>query len=380
MKIYQNIYNKKLKLQEYFIKYEFKISTQEASTTHSRSGLSPRVMRALDFLRAVSALYVIIHHVSIHRSWIHDPRFGIFFKFGQEAVITFFLLSGFVIFSSERDRALKASGYYIRRLRRIYPVLILSMIVSTVVIVDNGNFHKAFSWSELIGTLIGLQDIDFLKPGVIVFPYAGNTPLWSLSYEIFFYAVFPLVLRAWLYFPRITIHLVGFVCCSNYVLYVVSPNHWCLVTAYFLVWWSGAMAANAYRNGNMNFKQIGATLPWLMVLTTISAIVVPIVGRVNLYDYPILPVRHFAFATIAFLVMCSSFGHLLIRTVGFQSIWITYLASISYGLYIMHYPLLVQSHRADSLVGTLVMAALLLFLATVGDVVLSRILPKAPIY
>lgn len=347
---------------------------------HPSSILSPRLVRALDFLRALSALYVIVHHLSIHRGWIHDPRFGIFFKFGQEAVIVFFLLSGFVIFASENLRALTPKGYYIRRLRRLYPVLILSMFVSTIVLVDNGTFSKLFNWSELFGTLVGLQDIDFLKPGVIVVPYAGNTPLWSLSYEMFFYAIFPFVLKSWHQNPGATTHVIGFVCCACYILYVVAPNHWYLVLAYFLIWWSGAMAANAYLNGNVNFKQIGATLPWLAVLTMISIIAVPLVGRVNLYDYPILPVRHFAFATIALGVMCNSIGHSLIHHIGFPSRIVTYFATISYGLYIMHYPLLVQSHRADGFVGALGMAALLLLLASLGDIVLSRILPKAPTY
>lgn len=254
------------------------------------------------------------------------------------------------------------------------------MIVSTVVIIDNGTFDKLFNWRELIGTLVGLQDIDFLKPGVILVPYAGNTPLWSLSYEMFFYAIFPFVLRSWRQYPSVTTHAVGFGCCACYILYVVAPNHWSLVVAYFLIWWSGAMAANAYLNGNVNFRQIGATLPWLAVLTAISIIAVPLVGRVNLYDYPILPVRHFAFATFAIGLMCSPIGHSLIHRIGFPSIVVTYVATISYGLYIMHYPLLVQSHRADGLIGILGMTVLLLFLATLGDIVLSRILPKAPTY
>lgn len=366
-------------MQELDANSRFEHETQRLGAAQPVSRFSPRVVYALDFLRAVSALYVIVHHIAIHRSWIHDPKFGILFKFGQEAVIVFFLLSGFVIFSSENVRALRPRGYYIRRLRRLYPSLIFSMIISSIVLIDNGSFAESFSWSELVGTIVGLQDIDFLKPGVIISPYAGNTPLWSLSYEIFFYLLFPLVLRAWQQSPRITTHVVGFFCCASYVLYVVAPNHWCLVAAYFLVWWSGAMAANAYLNRTMDFRQIGATLPWLMVLTIISAVVVALIGRVNLYDYPILPFRHFAFATVALFGVCSPLGQSLVRRMPLPSTIITFLASISYGLYIMHYPLLVQSRRADSLTGILGMAVLLLFLAVVGDVVLSKILPKGPV-
>ena len=189
----------------------------------------------------------MLHHVAKAHGLLHGP--GLILLFGQEAVIVFFLLSGFVIFNGEHRRALRPGGYYARRVRRIYPVLIAAMIVSTLVATDNGDLAARFDWRSLWGTLAGLQDIAAIKPGVIVDPYLDNLPLWSLSYELAFYLVFPPILMLWQRHPRATDHAVGIGCCLCYGLYALHPNHAALVGAYFMIWWSGAMAARAYLAG-----------------------------------------------------------------------------------------------------------------------------------
>jgi peptidoglycan/LPS O-acetylase OafA/YrhL len=193
------------------------------------------------------------------------------FRFGQEGVIIFFLLSGFVIFANESKRALHPSGYYLRRLGRIYPALIAAMLVSTIVLIDNGTFSMSSSWQELIGTIASIQDISSIKPGVIINPYLGNSPLWSLSYEVAFYAVFPLVLRPWVAAPSRTNHVIGIACSAAYVLYMAAPNHWCLVGTYFLIWWCGAMAADGYVRGERNILSLLIPFCWLLLLAIIAA-------------------------------------------------------------------------------------------------------------
>ena len=161
--------------------------------------LSVKLSASLDAARAVAAGYVVLHHVALARGWANGP--GLALRFGDEAVMVFFLLSGFVIFANERTRATRPAGYYLRRLRRIYPALVAALLVSTLIAVDNGTFFSMFSYKDLLGTLASLQDIASLKPGVIVDPYLQNFSLWSLSYEVAFYLAFPLVLRFWLRFP-----------------------------------------------------------------------------------------------------------------------------------------------------------------------------------
>jgi peptidoglycan/LPS O-acetylase OafA/YrhL len=83
------------------------------------------------------------------------------------------------------------------------------------------------------------------------------------------------------------------------------------------------------------------------LLTTYPLILIPCIIAIYFYDgtlvlglYPILIFRHFAFAFLLLLILlvCSKFfpSLLLINVKFFEK-----LGSISYGLYILHYPLLV---------------------------------------
>lgn len=345
-----------------------------------RAKLSRRAVAGLDAARALAAFYVVLHHIADAHHWAdihHWPRLGFLLRFGQEAVIVFFLLSGFVIFINEADRALRPTGYYVRRLRRIYPPLIVAMALSTAIAIDNGDLAEKFSTLGLIGTIASVQDISLLKPGVIADPYLDNGPLWSLSYEVAFYALFPLALMAWRRSPAGFNHLLGIACCLAYLVYALAPNHWALVAAYFLVWWCGAMTAEAYRRGGRSFSAICPLYCWLVALCGLAAAIVPIVGYRGLGLYPFLPLRHFLAAAVI-LALC--LGPLGRRAASFaeRCAWpAAALASISYGIYVFHYPLLINWQRAVSAPGAMIAFLLLLVLSYVADRQLNRLLPQA---
>jgi peptidoglycan/LPS O-acetylase OafA/YrhL len=269
--------------------------------------LEPRLVVALDAARGSAACYVALYHVATARQW-NTHGVGLLLRFGQEAVLIFFLLSGFVIFANERIRALHPYGYFWRRLRRIYPALLVALIVSTLVAYDNGDLARRFNFSQLIGTLLNLQDTSGLKPGVIVDPYLGNDPLWSLSYEMFFYLIFPPVLMAWTRWPKLSNLIIGFSCCLLYASFSAFPNHFFLVGAYFLVWWSGAMAAAAYQAGSSSFWGMRDTLVWLVALCAVAGIVMAIVGFRGVGYYPALSLRHFVVAALLLLLLFGPFG------------------------------------------------------------------------
>jgi peptidoglycan/LPS O-acetylase OafA/YrhL len=292
--------------------------------------------------------------------------------------LVFFLLSGFVIFANERTRAVHPTGYYLRRIRRIYPTLIAAMLVSTLVAIDNRTFFVDFRWQELLGTLVSIQDIAFLKPGVIVDPYLHNDPLWSLSHEVAFYLMFPPVLNLWLQRPSWANHAIGIACCTGYVMYVVSPNHWSLVVAYFLIWWCGAMAAEAYLGGARDVRSIGAPFYWLLVLAIIAAIVVFVIGYRGLGVYPFLMLRHFAFALIMLAVLFGPFGARIASMLCRFAKPAGAIASVSYGIYVLHHPILVDWHRARNGWGLPAAMVLLAASAYLTDRMMNRCLPRAP--
>lgn len=329
-------------------------------------GLSPRAIATLDAVRGGAAVYVVLHHLSVAMNlpiWIRAPLL-----FGPEAVIVFFLLSGFLIFHHERDRPDGIAGYALRRALRLYPMLIVAMIVSALVMLAHGWLWARFSWRGLFGTLFGLQDVAWLKPGVIVGTFLGNLPLWSLSYEMAFYAMFPAVLVAWKRWPAATNHLVGLASILAYASYVAWPNHWSLVTAYFGLWWAGAVAAQAHAAGRLTLRGMAAALFWLVALAVAAAVVVLIVPDKGPGLYPMLMLRHFGVAPLILIVAVSPLARRLGDLALSAAAPAAWLASISYGLYVVHFPLV---DRAGAALMPLAIAVSVL-IAWAGDRRLNR--------
>ena len=81
----------------------------------------------LEALRGFSLLYVVLHHSLPHKIIVAGINIGNLFRFGQEAVILFFLLSGFVInyaFQTGKNKTFRT--YFLKRFSRIYiPLLII---------------------------------------------------------------------------------------------------------------------------------------------------------------------------------------------------------------------------------------------------------------
>jgi peptidoglycan/LPS O-acetylase OafA/YrhL len=92
-------------------------------------------LERLEALRGVAAVYVLLHHIIRARLGIEKGLLGLLFSFGQEAVILFFLLSGFVIFysfSTGRDQSF--GSYFRRRWLRIYPIFFVSLFIGWLLI------------------------------------------------------------------------------------------------------------------------------------------------------------------------------------------------------------------------------------------------------
>jgi peptidoglycan/LPS O-acetylase OafA/YrhL len=225
--------------------------------------------------------------------------------------------------------------------------------------------------------LAGLQDVSFLKPGVIVDPYLRNDPLWSLSYELAFYVVFPPVLAAWTRSPRLATHMIGLVCCVLYACYALWPNHFALVGAYFLLWWAGAMAARAYLSGARDCRPLVPTLGWMLALCGVAAIVVYVAGYDGVYQFPVLPLRHFCVGLAIMAVFFGPIGRCSATLAMRFGRLFSALASISYGLYVLHYPLLVQWDFAASSGGFVLALCLLLLGSYFAEKTLGQILPRA---
>ena len=113
---------------------------------------------------------------------------------GYLSVNVFFVLSGFVLargYASTRWDRDHLVRYGVRRFARIYPVYFLSLLVMMPFIL-----MEALPW---IGATLKTSKAGLLADYVLVLQgWSGklgvgwNTPAWSLSCELFFYALFPL--------------------------------------------------------------------------------------------------------------------------------------------------------------------------------------------
>ena len=201
---------------------------------------TPRLMR-LEAVRGFAAAYVVLHHA--HLSTRQPMRF--LFAFGQEAVILFFLMSGFVIFyaSHRRGKLLDLGTYFNHRFRRIYPIFLVALALAYLAARIGAGELQVIGWPQLVGNLAMLQDLpDSNKSGAWIDTFAGNTPLWSLSYEWWFYMMFfPIVtlLTVWPLRQRAFVFLLSV---FGFLSYHAIPNQISLFLSYFFIWWTGVFS------------------------------------------------------------------------------------------------------------------------------------------
>lgn len=130
----------------------------------------------LDLVRFIAAISVVIYHYI----GTPDSDFGLFTgiaQFGYLGVNLFFMISGFVIFSSAMNRS--PSEFAISRIIRIYPMLWAGVLLTSIFILYYGGFEGRVSVVSIIANFtllnqyLGIKNID----GVY----------WTLQLEIKFY-------------------------------------------------------------------------------------------------------------------------------------------------------------------------------------------------
>ncbi len=295
----------------------------------------PQRIYFLEAIRSLAALYVFIYHI-LQRISVDNKLLKLFFSFGQESVMIFFVLSGFVIFYSQmiKQKEIQVKKYLIARFSRIYPVFLFALIISYLCYCISQNRWVSPQFLNLFENILMLQDFSTGKPGVLFAPYMGDTPLWSLSYEWWFYLLFLLVIYIR---SRYQLHIVFFVSLVSLFIYLYFPNQISLWLMYFLIWWSGVEAAKRY------LGDTGKSYLWnifyllIMIFTLIIYALLFHHSKKEFGIFPILFIRHFTMALLFFCFLVyfnvASFKisekHILVK-----------LAPYSYAFYVLHYPVL----------------------------------------
>jgi peptidoglycan/LPS O-acetylase OafA/YrhL len=323
-------------------------------------------IKKLDAVRGVAAIYVAAGH-------IFPDSMGLL-SFGQEAVIVFFLLSGFVIEYSSADSLHRGFGpYFTKRFLRIYSVL-LSLFLLLCLLMPDAMQAPGF-WPRLLGNVLMLQDFAYAKPGVIVSAAFGDTPLWSLHYEWWFYMLYFPISR---YIARAPLRqwLVGLVAVSAALTYLWWPMALNRLLMNVPIWWLGVELARGYQEDcRLNLRRLAPLLGLTALTTAVLAY-----GCLSYLEHgralrpglhPLLEVRHLA-SSLAILLIASAWQR--VNWWGFDALlgWGRLFAPISYSLYISHVPLFAKASYLQWLEQPLLESTLYV-LVTVGFCLTSEL-------
>ena len=305
-------------------------------------------LEKLEALRGFAALYVVFFHTLPQKIFLWGINVGTIFRFGPEAVIVFFVLSGFVIKYTYQKSADKSFKYYFtRRFIRLYiPLFFIFLLGYLIKCYSEGALANP-EWKTLLGNIFMLQDVISQKPNVISAAYMGNGVLWSLSYEWWFYMLF-FALATYINSEKLNkwVNILVLVAAASYVIYPFMVNR---LAMYFAIWWIGVRFAETYIKGEQ--FSIRSIMPYAYVLFGITAIL-----ALNLYihfdytkiysyplvAYPFIELRHFVFAI---MVMFGAIIWKNLNWYGFNALFgvFKYLAPCSYVIYISHHYLVVEA-------------------------------------
>jgi len=161
-----------------------------------------REIRQLTGIRFVAAVWVVLYHFQFMifglAPELHPA--GFLFDSGYLAVDLFFVLSGYIIAYQYLDAFPRGRGDYrgflVRRLARIYPLQLLTLVLAILMIVVAMLIGVAVPSPDNFTVLGAVQDL-FLVRGWEPVPHQGwNFPAWSLSAEWFAYLLFPVLALA----------------------------------------------------------------------------------------------------------------------------------------------------------------------------------------
>lgn len=324
---------------------------------------------ALTGIRAIAAGAVFFGHI------LHDhlnESLSIF-KYGWIGVNMFFALSGYLFYllyvDSLNDNTFSWKQYLSKRFIRIYPLTILVILLSIAAL--------PFSY----GLMDILSHLTLLHGYYPPFRFSINPPLWTLSVEISFYLLAPMLIlsmssifQSWIErvsnrerisskmkiaLISIFMWVLGVAFCNG--ITEIYQNFW----YYFIGSWDGTagtltifgrlddfiagMAIAAYARHYPKGKSSGDLLVLIgTVIITIALIFTDTNGGANLVGKHKL--SDFVFPSLAFgsgiIIMGLHRGGIVARVLSTKTMVL--LGDISFGLYVLHY-LSVPGHPKSAL-------------------------------
>jgi peptidoglycan/LPS O-acetylase OafA/YrhL len=319
----------------------------------------PINLRSLDVLRGLLATYVLLGHArwllwAGHAKWMEHPHSGwesllayasASLRYGHEAVMIFFVLSGFFIHlraaqlpRQTPDAPVEAGLFYRRRAHRLLPPYVFALLIT--LLCDGAGrmwfpaLYHAQSGDALLDANFARKDFSAgaVIPALLLLPsslgkdFGSNGPLWSLGYEVVYYALYP----AWLALRRrqslLAYGLVPLACLSLVLVPIQSFPMSVLI--HFPVWLAGAALAEGLVSRRICGRWRGG-----LILSFLVAFL--------LYRFSSVPVLSVVAAALFGAAAVAGFAGLSDSFSRWS--WVRafeFLGVRSYTVYIMHFPFL----------------------------------------
>jgi peptidoglycan/LPS O-acetylase OafA/YrhL len=299
------------------------IQPVQKSETRMRRDLSAY----LDLLRLSAALAVFISHVSwrqLSGGFLWQLRF-----IGHDAVMAFFVLSGFVIQYAVTTKENTLREYEISRLARLYsvvlPALILTFIFDRVGMAHHPASYAFSAETEPLFRIVA--GATFLSQSWWNIAVLSDIPFWSLPYEFWYYQIFAAV---FFFRGRKRTLLVIFFC------FIAGPA----ILIYLPLWLAGV---GAYKAGELAKLNRGAGFAIFASTLTAQGIILIAEARglIPRHDRPYLPP---GFSPIdyleGFLVAANIFAAMSIRLpLSRVAKPVAAAAGVTFALYLLHLPI-----------------------------------------
>lgn len=298
------------------------------------SATPPRkVFYTIQILRGVAALIVVLFHLTLgHQRRGQDLLIGGLFQNGFAGVDLFFVISGFVIMHTSHwyfNTPAYFGTYLRKRLIRIYPIywITLVFIIAGILLIQSTTQQRLnelpTSWYLILSSFLLLPN----HPNI-------NGVTWSLSYELYYYVLFGLLILSRRLWPLVAIVLVlsaiavlnptSFILNSTWLAYFFSPYNLEFASG-IMAWW----IINRYRWSSFIYSLLLALSGvWLLSQESIRGEEAS--GRVALYGIS------------SFLLVLSFTG--LERNGWYKPSFLNQIlmkiGDASYLIYIIHFPIL----------------------------------------
>ncbi len=303
---------------------------------------SKKVINSIQFLRGLAAFVVVVYHIGGYiKRYFTITFLGDFFDFGFAGVDLFFVISGFIIhFTSKNylDNPSTLGKYLKKRLLRVYPIywIVLTVLFGLswfiTLILQKDVFNTGYPY-----TISAFLQTYFLTP----LHFAINPVTWTLSYELFFYLCFSLLIIS----RRLSFIPILLILVSLYNIIFIHDEyrkHFNFVfSGYNLEFMFGFLIYQFY--DKIKFQN------WISVLLIVISLAIIIHYGYDIIDYDYQK-RVLTFGVPSAFLLIAMLNLENNQAIRIPSFTIT-LGDASYVLYLIHFPLLLLMNKIPSIIG-----------------------------